>query len=166
MQCSMTLAGWTRLTWRTGLGLQAAPGGGRLARHQGGEPASRPGGMMQPLEQQRQYCLATLSSPTRSSPACGTAGYGSHGDGRLVADLVTLHGTSPTWPASVPPHTHLEERGIEALVDRNELKHTRFGSPYCRDISMWLSTRCREGQLALGPHEPRAPLSSVDYVVW
>lgn len=82
--------------------------------------------MVQLAEQQRQYFLAAPSSPTRSSPACGAVGYGLHGDGRLVADLVTSHGTSPTWPTSGPPHIRLEECGIEELVDRNELKHTRW----------------------------------------
>lgn len=83
---------------------------------------------MQLTEQQRQYCLAAPSSPTKSSPACGAVGYGLHGDGRLVADLVTSHGTSPTWPTSGLPHIHLEERGIDSTcgMDRNELKHTRL----------------------------------------
>lgn len=55
----------------------------------------------------------------RSSPACVVSlvtGW-LHGDGRLLAALVTLHGTSPTWPTSGPPCTHLEGRGIEAAGD-------------------------------------------------
>lgn len=53
MQCSMTLAGWMRFDvedWTRTAGCTRS----RLARHQGGEPASRPEGMMQLAEQQRQ----------------------------------------------------------------------------------------------------------------
>lgn len=84
----------------------------RLARHQRGEPA--PGGLMMQLAKQQRQCpgggagpvrLATSSSPTRSSSACVSwVTRWLHGDGRLVAALVTSHWTSPTWPTSGPPH--------------------------------------------------------------